>query len=142
VDRAVLCPAEREQVAAPVALGERGDPVAPFVCALVVENRRARPDEKAARPSTGDRNGRAALQRRRGRLVEISHTLLHLRAGHERSALESKTEHLEVRHAVAPPELGGEGTKLPGRRDVAACMSEEAFVEGKPTVVRPRLELV
>lgn len=142
VDRAVLCPAESEHVAAAVALGECGDPVAPLVCAPVVEHRNAGPDEEAAGPGTGDRNRGLALERRRGRLVEIAHAFVDLRGRNERGALESKTEHLEVGHVEAPPELRGGGTKFPGRRYVSAGVGKEPFVEGKPTVVGPRLELV
>ena len=65
VHGAVLGAAEGEHPAAAVALGERGDPVAPGERALEVVDREAGGDEKAARPGARDRDLGRALERGR-----------------------------------------------------------------------------
>jgi hypothetical protein len=142
VHRPVLGPAEREHVAAPVALRELRDAVAPLERPPVVERGRAGGDEHAAGPGARDGDRRLALQRGRGGLVETPHALLHLRARNERGAVEREPEHLQVRHSVTAAELRGEGGEPPGLGAVAVRVRDVALVKGEPAVVGPRLELV
>jgi hypothetical protein len=112
MDGAVLGAAEGEHVAAPVALGELGDPVAPDERTLVVAHRGAGADEEAAGPGARDRDRRLARDRRRGGLVEAAHPLLHLRARHEDSSLERESEDLEVGDIESASEI----SRLRGER--------------------------
>ena len=77
-----------------------------------------------------------------GCLVEAAHALLHLRARHQRRALEREAEHLQVGHVEPPPELGRAAPKLRSLRGLATSVRHEALEEGKPTVLGPRLERV
>ena len=140
VDVAVLGPAVAEHHAAAVALGELGDPVAPLRGAAVVEHRGAGGDEEAERPGAGHRVRGAALERRRGRLVEPPHALVDAGARDQRGALERQPEHLEVGHAEPAPELGGGAGELAGARGVAARVGDVALVEGEPAVLGRRLD--
>ena len=140
VDRAVLGTAEGEHVAAPVALRELGDPVAPLERALVVENGGAGADQEAAGPGARDRDRRLARQGCRGRLVQAAHALLDPRAGDEGRSLERESEHLEVGDVESPPGLGRAGRELPRPHGVAREVGDVALVEGQPAVLRPRLE--
>ena len=118
MDGAVLRPAEREHVAAAVALGEVGDPVAPRRRALEVEHRGARGDEEAARPRRS-RSGSRPRPPARPRVASSRQPhALGRRAAHadERRALEREPEHLEVGDVEPPPELGGALSELARRR--------------------------
>ncbi len=140
--RAVLRPAEGEHVAAPVALRELGDPVAPFEGTLVVEHGRAGGDQEAAGPGARDRDLCLAFERGRRRLVQIPHAFVDLRNGDERGSLEREPEHLEIGDAEPAPELGGERAVLAGSRQIAALVREVAVMEGEPAVLGPGLERI
>ena len=140
VDLAVLGAAEGEHVAAPVALGERRDPVAPFDRALEVQDRGAGRDDEAERPGARHRDRRLPLERRRGRLVEAGHALVDPGAGDQRRALQGQAEHLQVGYAEAAAELGGADRQPLRLRHVSHDAGEIALVEGEPSVLRAGLE--
>ena len=142
VDRAVLGAAEREHVAAAVALRERVDALAPLRRPLEVEHGGARGDQDAERPCARDRDRGAALQRGRRRLVEAAHAVTDAGLAHQRRALQREAEHLEVGHAAAPPEVRRHRGERARRGGVAGAVREVALVEREPAVVRPRLEIV
>jgi hypothetical protein len=142
MDRAVLGATEGEHVAAPVAVGELGDPVAPLGRAVEVEHGRAGPDEHAERPGARDRDRRFALERRRRGLVETAHALVDTRTHHERRALERQPQHLQVGDAEAPAQLGRTPGELEGGSGVTAAERDVALVEREPAVLRSRLERV
>src|SRR5688572_28514107 len=75
VHSAVLCPAKGEHVAAAKALRKLGDSIAPCGRSLEVAHGRARGDQEAAGPGTGNRDRGLSLQRRRRGLVEVTHAL-------------------------------------------------------------------
>ena len=139
---AVLRPAEGEHVAAPVAIGELRDPVAPGARPLEIEHGRTRADEEAARPGRRDRDLRLTLERRGACLVEATHALGDMRARDERRALERQPEHLEVGDAESPAELGGSLPELPSGRRVAARVGDVALVKGEPAVRRVGVERI
>ena len=53
----------------------------------------------------------------------------------ERRPLERQPEHLEVRHAEPPPDLGGADRERPRRLGVAAHVGDVALLEGQPAVL-------
>ena len=142
VDGPVLAAAEGEHVAAPVALCELGDAVAPLAGPLEVEHGGAGADQQAARPGARDRDRRLVLECRRGGLVEVAHALGDVRRGDEHRALEREAEDLEVRDGEAPAELGGERREAARGGAVARRVGEEPVVECEPAVIRARLQLV
>ncbi len=142
LDGAVLGTAEREHVAAAVAIGELRDAVAPGDGALEVLHCHARADEEAAGPRARNRNRRITSERDRGRLVEAAHALLDLGARDERCALEREAEHLEVRHREPATELCRPHGVCASRLGVPDCVREVPLVESEPTVGRTGLELV
>ena len=142
VHRAVLGAAKGEHVAASVALGELGDPVAPFEGSLVITHGRARRDQETACPRTRDRDRGLALQSGHGCFVEAAHALLHASACHQRCPLEGEPEHLQIGHAEPPPELGRAAPELPRLSGFATRVGHVALEEGKPAVLGSRLERV
>ena len=140
VDGPVLAAAEGEHVAAPVALCELGDAVAPLAGPLEVEHRGAGADQQAARPGARDRNRRLVLECRRGGLVEVAHALGDLRRGDEHRALEREAEDLEVGDGEAPAELGGECREAARGVAVARGVREEPVVEREPAVIGAGLQ--
>ncbi len=139
VDGAVLRPAEREHVAAPVALGERGDPVAPLERPVVVAHGHAGAHQEAAGPRAGDRDGGLLGERRRRGLVEAAHALAHVTAGHQRGALEGEAEHHEVGHPEAHAQLRRRSRELGRPLGLPARARHVALEERQPAVVAHRL---
>jgi hypothetical protein len=126
VHGAVLGPAEGQHVAAPVALRELRDPVAPRKGALVVEHGDAGRDEEAAGPGARDRDRRLSLERRRRGLVEAAHPILHLHPRHQARPLEGEPEHLQVRHSEPLAQRGRAAGQLGGPDAVAARVEQVA----------------
>ena len=121
VQRAVLGAAEGEHVPAAVALARtramrshHADARSRSATAMHADTRK----QNVQAPEIGI--CAAVLERGGGRLVEPAHALAHLGAGDERRPLEREPEHLEVRHAEPPPDLGGADRERPRRLGVAA----------------------
>jgi hypothetical protein len=135
VHGAVLGAAEGEHVAAPVAFGELGNPVAPLCRPVVVADQCTRADEEAARPCLGDRDLRPPLERDRRCLVEQPHPRCYLRGGDEDRAVEREAEHLEVGDVETPSHLRG-GPGMAARRvTVATAVGDVSLVERQPAVI-------
>ena len=143
VDRAVLGAAEGEHVAAPVALRELGDPVAPLERPLVVAHGGAGGDQEAARPGAGDRDLGLALEGRRGGLVEAAHALLDLRARRPARRPRARGRASPGRAtANRRPSSAARRAELRRLRGLAARVRDVALEEGKPAVLGAGLERV
>ncbi len=132
VNRCVFTAAESEHIAATEAMGELGNTLAPFERPGVILYGRTGGDQETARPCTGDGKLGILLDRGRGGFIETAHARLHARAGHQRRAFQRETEHLQIGHVQAAPDIRGKARTFDRPVGIAGAECDVPFHEGEP----------